>query len=96
MVGLPTEYLSGRCTRRWLIDAEDVAQEPEVLSRHGLDGQVEVVADGLGDRAHGVALVADGMGHGAGSSLFENEAEEPGSIEAMHGWPTLGAVADVA
>jgi len=44
----------------------------------------------------GVALVADGVSHRAGSGLFKNEAEEAGGIEAMHGWPALGAVADVA
>ena len=96
MSGLPTEPLSGHCARRWLINAEDVAKEPEVLCRDGLGRQVELAADDLGDRAHGVALVGDGVSHRAGSGLFENEAEELGRIEAMHGWPPLGAVADVA
>ena len=62
MNGLPTEPLSGHCTRRWPIDSEDVAKEPEVLCRDGLGRQDELAADDFGDRAHGVALVGPEAG----------------------------------
>ena len=50
------------------VDRNDRAEEPEALRRDGLDGQAEPAADHLGDRAQRVALVRDGVGHGAGAA----------------------------
>jgi hypothetical protein len=36
------------------------------------------------------------VGHGTGSGVFEDQPEEPGGVEAVHGRPALGAVADIA
>ena len=95
MGGLPAELLLGHRAGRGLIDAEDAAEEPEALCRDGLDGQVELAADRLGDGSHRVPFVGDRVDHGASCGLFEDEPEETGGVEAVHGWPALGSVTDI-
>ena len=94
--GLPGELLAGQCAGSWLVHAEHVAEEAEALGWDDLGRQIELAADGFGDRTHRVALVADLVCHRAGSRVFEDQPEELGGVEAMHGRPALGAVADIA
>lgn len=84
MGGLPAELLPGQCAGRGLIDAEDAAEEAEALRRDGLDGQVELAADRLGDRLHLVPFVGDRVDDDARRGLFENEPEETGGVEAVY------------
>ena len=60
----------------------------------GWDGKS--AADGLGDGAHGVALVGDRLGDSASRSGLKGESKQSRGVEAMYGWPALCAVANVA
>ena len=96
MRGLPPKLLASPLARGGLVDAEDHAQESELLGRDWLDGQLELAANEFGEGAHCVTLVGDGMGHRAWLGSFQSQPEEPGGIEAMHGRPALVTVADIA
>src|ERR1022692_1574599 len=81
---------------RRLIGGEDRAERAERLLRHGLHRELQYATDDRRDVAHGVALVGHGVPCGPGRRLLQDQPEEYGCVERMHGRPALGAVAGVA
>ena len=89
--------MSVGCGRsRRLIGGEDRAERAERLLRHGLHRELQYATDDRRDVAHGVALVGHGVPCGPGRRLLQDQPEEYGCVERMHGRPALGAVAGVA
>ena len=95
MSGLPTESLPGQLARSRLVHGDHTAEEPEIFWRDRRGAHIEPAPDDLGKRAHRVALIGDGVSHRARSGLFENQTEQTGGVEVMHGWPALATVPDI-
>ena len=73
-------------------------ERPEVRDGIGdrRDGNLQVAADGLGDRPRRDALVADGVQRAASWCLFEREAVERRGVAYVRCRPQVRAISDVA
>ena len=96
----PVEQLSRNGVGCRRVRAEETAHPPEVatrlVARYRDDGKTESLAYGLGDGFGRDTRLRNGVDRGSGRGTFERQAYESRGVEAMHGRPAVGAVADVA
>ncbi len=76
--------------------ASQVKCSPASSGEMETTGRLEMAADHLGDVADRHALVGDRVQRRSRRRLLQREAEQARGIEAVHGGPAVGPVADVA
>jgi hypothetical protein len=99
MLRLPSEGFSREGAGGRVVDRDEVRHPVEVGGRilrgDTPDRNIEPLADGLGDGAHGDALLGDCVKTSAGSGLLEGEPVQTSRVEPMDGGPAIRAVSDV-